>query len=220
MGFDIMINFTVPYLSTNPREFWQRWHISLSTWLRDYLYIPLGGNKQGTGKTYKNLFVTMLLGGLWHGAQWTFVVWGAYQGGLLMVHRALSAFLARIPSFRNRLAAGFWFVVRVLFFFHLICLGWLIFRADTLSQAGLMLKALLFDFRMPPGYHPGEMAFRLLFYVGVLMALQVLEFRSRSPEEAFHKLPCALRLLLCLVLFYALVIFGVADAKYFIYFQF
>ena len=87
MGFDIMVNFNLPYFATNPREFWQRWHISLSSWLRDYLYIPLGGNKKGNIITYRNLAITMLLGGLWHGAAWNFVVWGAYHAILLIIHR-------------------------------------------------------------------------------------------------------------------------------------
>jgi len=220
MGFEIMINFREPYFATNPREFWRRWHISLSTWLRDYLYIPLGGNKKGRVRTYVNLFITMLLGGLWHGAQWTFVVWGAYQGALLAVHRAAAPLLEKIPSFRNKGLSGIWFAVRALFFFHLICLGWLLFRAESFAQVRLMLEALLFNFTVPPGLSFGFLAGHLATYAGLLMALQVFEFRSSSPEEALHKLPCGLRLLLCYVLFYAIAVFGVADAKYFIYFQF
>ncbi|HOU36689.1 MAG TPA: MBOAT family O-acyltransferase, partial [Candidatus Omnitrophota bacterium] len=101
MGFDIMINFDLPYFSSNPRQFWQRWHISLSRWLKDYLYIPLGGNRKGGLMTYRNLGLTMLLGGLWHGASWTFVVWGLYHGVLLVIHRATEPFLKniRLPAF-------------------------------------------------------------------------------------------------------------------------
>ena len=89
LGIDLMTNFRCPYLSVNPQEFWQRWHISLSSWLRDYLYIPLGGNRGGAWLTNRNLLLTMVLGGLWHGAAWNFVLWGLYQGGLLVVHRKL-----------------------------------------------------------------------------------------------------------------------------------
>lgn len=92
MGYNLMLNFKVPYFATNPSEFWRRWHISLSSWLRDYLYIPLGGNRNGRLQTYRNLFVTMLLGGLWHGAAWKFVLWGAYHGTLLALHRIMSKF--------------------------------------------------------------------------------------------------------------------------------
>ena len=87
LGFDLILNFKIPYAAVNPAEFWRRWHISLSTWLRDYLYISLGGNRHGRWLTYRNLFLTMVLGGLWHGAAWPFVLWGAYHGLLLMGHR-------------------------------------------------------------------------------------------------------------------------------------
>ena len=88
MGFSLMRNFAQPYFATDPQAFWRRWHISLSTWLRDYLYVPLGGNRRGPRRTQVNLFLTMVLGGLWHGAAWTFVLWGTYQGALLCLHRA------------------------------------------------------------------------------------------------------------------------------------
>ena len=87
MGFEFMLNFRLPYLAANPKEFWKRWHISLSTWLQDYLYVSLGGNKGGPARTYRNLMTTMVLGGLWHGAAWNFVAWGFYHGSLLIGHR-------------------------------------------------------------------------------------------------------------------------------------
>ena len=90
MGFNLMINFNVPYVSLTPSEFWRRWHISLSSWLRDYLYIALGGNRGGKASTYRNLFLTMLLGGLWHGASWTFVAWGVTHGLVLILYRLLN----------------------------------------------------------------------------------------------------------------------------------
>jgi alginate O-acetyltransferase complex protein AlgI len=92
MGFELMINFNCPYFASNPREFWNRWHISLSRWFRDYVYIPLGGNKRGLGLTLRNLVITMLLAGLWHGARWTYIVWGLYHGFLLLTHRILEKF--------------------------------------------------------------------------------------------------------------------------------
>src|SRR5205085_3050334 len=90
MGFELIENFNQPYFASNITDFWRRWHISLSTWLRDYLYIPLGGNRHGRLQTYRNLMVTMLLGGLWHGASWNFVIWGGFHGALLSIERALS----------------------------------------------------------------------------------------------------------------------------------
>src|SRR5205085_4621761 len=119
MGFDLMVNFNLPYFSTNPTEFWQRWHISLSTWLRDYLYIPLGGNRRGSVQTYRNLALTMLLGGLWHGAAWTFVVWGAYQGALLIIHRAVRSI--RGPNRPAARTGGLLWLAQVIVFFHIVC---------------------------------------------------------------------------------------------------
>jgi len=129
LGFELMTNFNHPYFAASPREFWQRWHISLSSWLRDYLYIPLGGNRGGAWRTSRNLLVTMLLGGLWHGANWTFLIWGLIHGLWLGIHRALGV--------RGGLP-----LLKVLATFHLVCLTWLFFRADSLAQAGSMLLAL------------------------------------------------------------------------------
>src|SRR5437879_1506047 len=121
MGFHFMVNFRQPYLAESIQDFWRRWHISLSTWLRDYLYIPLGGNRYGEGKTYRNLFLTMLLGGLWHGANWTFVVWGGIHGGGLAVERK---FAQGVTAAHGR----FWKWVRRIFIFHLVCMAWIFFR--------------------------------------------------------------------------------------------
>ncbi|MBE9529897.1 MAG: MBOAT family protein, partial [Proteobacteria bacterium] len=95
MGFDLMVNFNLPYFAVNPKDFWQRWHISLSTWFRDYLYIPLGGNRHGQMNTCRNLAITMLLCGLWHGAAWTFIVWGAYHALLQIIHKLLQPLLSK-----------------------------------------------------------------------------------------------------------------------------
>jgi len=120
MGFDIMVNFNLPYFATNPRDFWRRWHISFSTWLRDYLYIPLGGNQKGPLITYRNIALTMLLGGLWHGANWRFVIWGGYQGLLLIIHRLLEPWLKQLPQPKSFIKEKLWLFARVAFFFHLI----------------------------------------------------------------------------------------------------
>lgn len=140
MGFDLMRNFACPYRARSPQEFWRRWHISLSTWLRDYLYVPLGGNRGGRLATYRNLLLTMLLGGLWHGAAWTFIVWGALHGGWLGVHRALSARPAWVGL--RQAARRLWPLLSVLATFHLVCLGWLYFRAESTAQAATMLGRL------------------------------------------------------------------------------
>ncbi|MEN8184296.1 MAG: MBOAT family protein, partial [Myxococcota bacterium] len=139
-GFELMLNFRLPYLATSPRDFWRRWHISLSTWLRDYLYIPLGGNRSGRIVSQRNLMITMLLGGLWHGAAWNFVLWGGYHGGLLAVHRALLPVLERIrPGAAAARAA--WWTLRVAATFLLVLLGWVLFRVDSLGHLGALLAS-------------------------------------------------------------------------------
>jgi len=131
MGFRFMENFNQPYLSQSITEFWRRWHISLSAWLKDYLYIPLGGNRKGRLTTYRNLVLTMFLGGLWHGANWTFVVWGLWHGVWMAIERA-----AGIKS------DGKFRFLNWLFCMVLVLLGWVMFRAESMSQALLMYKAM------------------------------------------------------------------------------
>ncbi|MCS7469426.1 MBOAT family protein [Stieleria sp. ICT_E10.1] len=138
LGYDLSLNFRLPYLATNPSEFWQRWHISLSSWLRDYLYIPLGGNRNGPWMTSRNLMLTMLLGGLWHGAAWTFVIWGAFHGVLLICHRRTTRGVGWSDHWIRRT-----YPLRLFCMFHLTCLGWLIFRADSLENLHNMLSGLL-----------------------------------------------------------------------------
>lgn len=133
MGFRFMENFNTPYRSGSITEFWQRWHISLSTWLRDYLYIPLGGNRGSALKTYRNLGLTMLLGGLWHGAGWTFIIWGAWHGGLLAIERALKQY--GLPC-RLRGVAGVFLTM------ILVMIGWTFFRAQDLDSAYTMLYGM------------------------------------------------------------------------------
>ena len=130
---DLMENFKAPYLSKGFSEFWRRWHISLSTWLRDYLYVPLGGNRGTRWETYRNLAITMLLGGLWHGAAWGFVVWGALHGAYLVIERWIS---------RDRKGARGSFSLPVLFVFGVVTLTWIPFRAPTLAQAWDVVEAL------------------------------------------------------------------------------
>jgi alginate O-acetyltransferase complex protein AlgI len=129
LGIELMVNFDRPYIAKNPSDFWRRWHISLSQWLRDYLYISLGGSRGGRFQTYRNLLLTMVLGGLWHGAAWNFVLWGIYHGLLLVVHRAATVDLGLLKH-ESRLSAA---LSRVLMF-HAVCYGWLLFRANSFAQ--------------------------------------------------------------------------------------
>jgi alginate O-acetyltransferase complex protein AlgI len=128
-GFRLPENFDRPYLASSPREFWRRWHITLSAWLRDYLYVPLGGNRPPRSSVHMRLLVTMLLGGLWHGAAWTFVLWGTYHGAWLVVHRALF-------GDREEHDKSLPLVVRRFATFHFVCIGWILFRAESLEMVG------------------------------------------------------------------------------------
>ena len=135
LGFDIMHNFNLPYAAASIREFWRRWHIGLSTWLRDYLYISMGGNRGGPFRTYLNLFLTMLLGGLWHGAAWNFVLWGMWHGAGLIAHRLWNRDAAETGG---RVGRWISWVVTMLFVLY----GWLLFRANSWSQIVSLTKSL------------------------------------------------------------------------------
>ena len=133
IGFKFPENFNDPYTSTSITEFWQRWHMSLSSWLREYLYVPLGGNRKGTVRTYINLFLTMLLGGLWHGANWTFLIWGAWHGGVLAIERFWKSKYGTLPFPRWVLIAKTMILVMI---------GWIFFRAHSVTEAMKMFKAI------------------------------------------------------------------------------
>ncbi len=140
LGYKIPVNFDAPYRADSPRDFWRRWHISLSSWLRDYLFIPLGGSRGGRVRTALTVGITMLLGGLWHGAAWTFVAWGFFHGAWLVAHRVWSEANTRwVQGFR---ALRVWKVAAPVLTFHFVCLGWVLFRSTSLGSAGDLLAAL------------------------------------------------------------------------------
>ena len=175
MGFDIMTNFAAPYFARSPREFWRRWHISLSTWLRDYLYIPLGGNRGTRLFTYRNLLLTMLIGGLWHGAAWTFLAWGLYHGILLAITRLWEhSGPQRSAAPRSRLVA----FASIIGTFHLVCLGWLFFRAASMTQAWHMLGAIATDLSAGP-FVVAALSMIIFFTVPLLLYEFVVD---RGPE--------------------------------------
>ncbi|MDO4982183.1 MAG: MBOAT family O-acyltransferase [Eubacteriales bacterium] len=143
MGFDFEKNFNLPYLSLNPTEFWKRWHISLSSWLQEYLYYPLGGNRKGKIRTYVNLFLTMLIGGLWHGADWTFIVWGGINGLGLVVHKLFVNW--KVKKFGRKDAGGaVWKICSGILTFLFANFCWIFFRADSLTNAVNVIKQIFY----------------------------------------------------------------------------
>ncbi len=247
MGVDLVQNFRAPYAAAGPQEFWQRWHISLSTWLRDYLYIPLGGNRGDVWRTGRNLLIVMFLGGLWHGAAWSYVLWGVFHGALLVLYRmagsgwvtgvlgtASSSLRVRVPglfSWRpGRLAAnGVWTLLRRTLFFHFVCLGWALFRARSTADCRVLWSKLTsaggadfgsFWTRIDASGEGNYLT--LMFFAGcaVLLAQNIWPVGTDRVVNVFWRLPTPIRFATIVALAYATVILSPPASPPFIYFQF
>jgi D-alanyl-lipoteichoic acid acyltransferase DltB (MBOAT superfamily) len=289
-GIELMLNFDHPYFSTSITEFWRRWHISLSTWLREYLYIPLGGNRHGVRRTYRNLLLTMLLGGLWHGANWTFVVWGGLHGLYLSIHKMLLDTAARKvataksrreavvtaplqvatlgpmlsadgtavlhfpgaaaniaaldrPSFAppppagggsapaderseeaggsgGRLRAGLIVTLKALATFHLVCLAWIFFRADTLAIATDYLSGIVTLRSQGPLEAMNWLGLRTTMLMAVLVAVETIQWRA-GRQTVFTEWHWSARAAVYALLIVVILVCGGIDADVpFIYFQF
>lgn len=217
MGIELNVNFLFPYFVTSPQAFWRNWHISLSTWLRDYLYIPLGGNRGSGMRTTRNLMITMLLGGLWHGAAWTFVIWGAYQGLMLVIGRTLMAW--REPRRITAPAGLNWQTIALgLVMFHVTCYGWLIFRAESFEQIMTFTRLLVTDLRPSATTWP-SLVRPLLLIVTPLLAVHAYQARRGSESAPLGWAP-APRYALYGAMFYLVLLFGNFQGAQFIYFQF
>lgn len=218
LGFHFPLNFNSPYKSDSVTDFWHRWHISLSTWLRDYLYISLGGNRKGKIRTYINLILTMLLGGLWHGASWNFVVWGGLHGVALAVHKFFRNLMHRPKNYRS---TGFRKFFAVILTFHFVCLGWIFFRNTTFEASLTMIQQVF------TAFHP-ELAGQLFagyWEVFALMAVgYLLHWCPDSWQEACTKgmirLPLIFQALILILLIFLVIQVKSSDIQPFIYFQF
>jgi alginate O-acetyltransferase complex protein AlgI len=210
-----MVNFRQPYLSKRLQEFWRRWHISLSTWLRDYLYIPLGGSERGKWKTCRNLMITMILAGLWHGAAWTYVVFGGIQGIALLVEHTVFP-----PKDRLREASSpdsfFSVWAQRIVTFNVFCLTLLFFRATSLSSALEMLGGLS-DFTWRSEY---AAAFGVLLVFALPLLMVDLLMEASGVEYPFAKAPYPVRAAITVAALMVLAFFTGNDANAFIYFQF
>lgn len=201
-GLRIPQNFNSPYKALDPSDFWRRWHISLSSCLRDYLYIPFGGNRGGEWKTYRNLMLTMLIGGLWHGASWTFVVWGAYHGLLLALYRRFARHWDPLPA-----------LVRQGFTFFSVVIGWVFFRSGSFAMAGALLRTMFVPTTGEPLVSSGP----------ILLFISLIGSWAMAGPNAFqmsHQLPARRQLILTAAFAACVAIIAGARSSPFLYFQF
>jgi D-alanyl-lipoteichoic acid acyltransferase DltB (MBOAT superfamily) len=210
LGFHFMVNFRQPYLSQSLQEFWRRWHISLSTWLRDYLYISLGGNRKGDARTMSNLLTTMLLGGLWHGANWTFVVWGGIHGAGLAMERVIGV----TKDWSSRQLFTRW--LRRIFIFHVVCFSWIFFRAESISAAFAMIAGVT-HLAWQASYLA---AAKFLIAFSLPLFLLDLYLEASGDEYVFQSRPHFQRVAVALTCVVSIIFFGANQANAFIYFQF
>lgn len=212
LGFHFMVNFRQPYLATSLQDFWRRWHISLSTWLRDYLYIPLGGNRHGETQTYRNLLLTMLIGGFWHGANWTFVIWGAIHGGGLALERLAGG--TATPQTAAEPCYKMW--LKRIWIFHLVCLAWVFFRAQSVGEAFQYL-ANFGKWNWRPEYQTAAL---LVAGYALLLFLMDMVNERRDEEYLFERSSPLLRTAVAWILICAVLFFTGNQSNAFIYFQF
>jgi D-alanyl-lipoteichoic acid acyltransferase DltB (MBOAT superfamily) len=203
-----MRNFRNPYLSKSVSEFWSRWHISLSTWFRDYLYIPLGGNRVTVPRWMMNLLITFLVSGLWHGANWTFIIWGGLNGAFIVSEIMLAKAFPKVKL------PG---VIKHISTLVLICFTWLFFRANNLHDAGVLIQNM-FTFGQAIAFNPVELWFAFFFIIG----LETLQYADEK-FGAIHRvrtMPYFARMVVYAVFLTLLLNFGIFNNSQFIYFQF
>ncbi len=222
MGYDLMTNFRRPYLAVNIQDFWHRWHISLSTWFRDYVYIPLGGSRVAKWRWHTNLFITFLVSGLWHGAEWTFVIWGALHGFFLVfanmtksvkarINEAIA--LTRVPQLHK--------VLQIFVTFILVLFGWIFFRANNTADAFLIIRNL---FNFSGSQHlnlfrvPSDLPIAFVS-IGLLIFIEIIEERAQLYER-MQQLTRPVKWAILTVLILAVFILGMWEAQDFLYFQF
>lgn len=228
-GYNIPINFNMPYIANNVSNFWHRWHISLSTWLRDYLYIPLGGSRGGKWATQRNLFLTMALGGLWHGASWNFVVWGIYHGLALAIHREFTELKEKSERFTEMCKGKLFNFFSIVFTFHVVCIGWVFFRVTDIGTAFSIISKMLSPKSMGSVLQPQNL---LLFqdhlpiivmisaFMTLTLVLANIPFSRFNENGVFKNAPAPLKGAFCAMLIMVMVTFLPDGSQPFIYFQF
>lgn len=234
MGFRLMENFNAPYFATSVREFWKRWHISLSTWFRDYLYIPLGGNRTARGRKYFNLMVTFLVSGLWHGASWSYVFWGGTHGAYLILENAVKPYAKKFIHFTGMKNSGIGYIfLRVIATFSLVTVAWIFFRMNSLKKSVDFISVILTDWNPWVLFDDSlyrvalsRMEWGILIVAIVVLFLGdlVRELKGVTIERFLHEECLPFRWLVLFILFFSVAVFGIYgpdfNPKQFIYFQF
>ncbi|MBP7496591.1 MAG: MBOAT family protein [Bacteroidales bacterium] len=224
LGFRLNINFNSPYKATNITDFWHRWHISLSTWLRDYLYISLGGNRKGKVRTYINLFITMLLGGLWHGASVKFIIWGALHGAGLAFHKfwRLLPFVVKNKDKNNsNFLKPFYLFISAMLTFHFVLFGWLLFRAKDMQTVSFMLKNIFNKFNatlVPDIIYSYKNVF-IIMLIGFIVHWLPVKVKTFY-KELFIRMPAFIKILIIILTIFILYQVKSSNIQPFIYFQF
>ena len=232
-GYKVPANFNLPYLAGSVAEFWHRWHISLSTWLRDYLFIPLGGSRAGRLIVARNLLITMTLGGLWHGAAMHFLVWGIFHGAALVIHREFTQLTAGWNTLRKLLASIPGHFMAQLLTFHVICVGWVLFRVEDMHAAQIMLGRMFC--LLPAKEHASSIVSNMasnlvsinypIIYPLIFLLLPVLFLAHFgmdyiNKKGLVDKMPFSLKAAYCFALMFIVVVFSPDTSPKFIYFQF
>lgn len=219
MGFDLMKNFNRPYFSKSVSEFWRRWHISLSTWFKDYLFIPLGGSRsKKMARVFFNLFFVFSISGLWHGASWTYVVWGALNGIYLIFGILITKYIFKKKEKQSKL----WPIVSILFTFILICLSWVFFRGNNIHDCISIIHKILFSsgklFTGDAGSR--DFIYAVTFLIGLVMLEIIQEYKLFSGFSFYNNKSTLIRMTSYVVTILLILMFGVFDGSQFIYFQF
>jgi D-alanyl-lipoteichoic acid acyltransferase DltB (MBOAT superfamily) len=210
LGFDLINNFRRPYLSVSVTDFWRRWHISLSTWLKDYIYIPLGGNRCSKVKNYFNIFVTFLVSGIWHGANWTFIFWGILHGVFQIIEKALG-----LQKYDKKDVLRY---VRICFTFFLVTFAWIFFRMPTISDALFVIRKIFTD--IPSALYLGNNSDMVLTVVAVAIVLLKDWLEEFTSLSLFNNRHITVRWFSYFVVVFFILLFGVLDASSFIYASF
>jgi alginate O-acetyltransferase complex protein AlgI len=222
MGYDLMDNFKRPYFSKNISEFWKRWHISLSSWFKDYLYVSLGGNRVAKWRWYSNLMIVFLVSGLWHGADWTFVIWGGLHGMYLVLSIWTGKFRIKFIRFAHLDKHPAWLkLIQVVTTFHLVLFGWIFFRANNLFDALYIIKNIFTD----TNWHQYAVGLNQTEFIIAVLSILFMECihmmqRHRRMRQFLNNKPKILRWSVYLILLLSIIMFGVFTKQEFIYFQF